>query len=160
MGTYRFTPSTGLVTLVESTLLEPNGIAFSTSFRTLYISDTGAGLPLTPHGPIVYSSTGPRTIYAFDVSSDFKTLSNKRSIYQAMEYVPDGIKISRDGYLVVGAGNGVDVLTSEGSPVLRVNMNFTVANIAFVGRDGEELWAVGQKGAARVRWALRGPPVK
>ena len=76
-----------------------------------------------------------------------------------MEYAPDGMKVSRDGYLVVGAGHGVDVLTAEGRPVLRVSMNFTVANIAFVGKDGEELWAVGQYGAARVRWALRGPPL-
>jgi len=74
-----------------------------------------------------------------------------------MDYVPDGIKVSRDGYLVTATGHGIDVLTAEGIPVVRVLMNFTVANVAFAGMEGDELWAVGKKGAARVRWALRGP---
>ena len=85
---------------------------------------------------------------------------NKRAVYYAMDYVPDGIKVSREGYIVTAAGHGVDVLTAEGRPLVRVMMNFTVINIAFTGRDGDEMWAVGKGGAARVRWGLRGPAVR
>lgn len=77
-----------------------------------------------------------------------------------MEYVPDGIKVSRDGYLLAATGHGIDVLTAEGMPVVRVQTNFTVANLAWVGTgEGQpgELWVVGRMGVARVKWALKGP---
>ena len=77
-----------------------------------------------------------------------------------MEYAADGIKSSRDGYLLAATGHGIDVLTADGTPVLRGQTNFTVANLAWV-ETGEgqlgELWAVGRMGVARVKWALKGP---
>jgi sugar lactone lactonase YvrE len=43
----------------------PNGIAFSSDQKTLYVGDTGA---LVGNGTI--NTTGPRTIYAFDIMGD------------------------------------------------------------------------------------------
>lgn len=39
-ATYRFTPSTGAIHLIEDTLQQPNGIAISPCGKTVYISDT------------------------------------------------------------------------------------------------------------------------
>ena len=158
-GTYRFDPSTGYVSLVEDTLVEPNGVTFSPDGRTLYLTDTGAGesiiSPTVRQVPdITYNSTKQRTVYAYDVSSDGLSLLNKRPIYHAMDYVPDGIKISREGYIVTATGHGVDVLTGDGRPLVRALTNFTVINMAFTP---DEVWAVGKGGAARIRWALRAP---
>ncbi|KAI0105035.1 lactonohydrolase [Nemania sp. FL0031] len=161
-GTYRFNISSGLVTLVEDSLLEPNGVAFSPDKQTLYLSDTGAGSAVIdgrvdPAPPIHINSTGPRTLYAYDVSKSRKTLSNKRPIYLSIDYAPDGVKVSREGYIVAATGHGVDILSEYGEPLVRVQTNFTVINIAWAGREFDELWAVGIGGVARIRWALKGP---
>ncbi|KAI1151991.1 lactonohydrolase [Nemania diffusa] len=164
-GTYRFNTSSGLVTLVEDSLLEPNGIAFSPDKKTLYLSDTGAGSSVIdgrvdPAPPIHMNSTGPRTLYAYDVSKSRKALLNKRPIYLAMDYAPDGVKISREGYIATATGHGVDIVSADGEPLVRVQTNFTVINIAWAGRGLDELWAVGIGGVARIRWALKGPIIE
>ncbi|KAF2107792.1 putative gluconolactonase precursor [Lophiotrema nucula] len=162
-ATYRFNPHTGSIVIVEDSLQEPNGVAFAPDFKTLYLTDTGSGnasidpgLPahLVPH--IKYNTTGPRTIYAYDIDERGTGLRNKRPIHLALDYVPDGIKVSREGYIVTGAGYGVSVLSPEGELLVVVQTNFTVINIAFVGEEAEELWAVGIGGIARVRWGIRG----
>ncbi|KAB8249624.1 hypothetical protein BDV35DRAFT_377982 [Aspergillus flavus] len=108
-----------------------------------------------PH--IAYNSTRKgRTIYAYDVAPSRKALLNKRPVYLSMEYAPDGIKTSREGYLVSATGKGVVVLTDEGEPLVRVQTNFTVINIAFAGAERDELWAIGKGGVARIRWGLKG----
>lgn len=149
--------------IVEDSLQEPNGVAFAPDFKTIYLTDTGSGnatidpsVPayLVPH--IKYNTTGPRTIYAYDIDERGTGLRNKRPIHLSLDYVPDGIKVSREGYIVAGAGYGVSVLSPEGELLVVVQTNFTVINIAFVGEDAEELWAVGIGGVARVRWGLRG----
>ncbi|KAE8141633.1 hypothetical protein BDV38DRAFT_278987 [Aspergillus pseudotamarii] len=161
-ATYRFNPKTGLVTMVDDTLLEPNGLTFSPDNKTVYLTDTGAGSAIidpniypAPH--IAYNSTRKgRTIYAYDVAPSRKALLNKRPVYLSMEYAPDGIKTSREGYLVSATGKGIVVLTDEGEPLVRVQTNFTVINIAFAGQDRDELWAIGKGGVARIRWGLKG----
>lgn len=150
------------MTVVEDTLREPNGAQFSPDGRTLYLTDTGAGetvidAAVSPAPPIQYNSTGKRSVYAYDVDAARKVLRNKRPFYQSMQMVPDGIKVSEDGYVVAGTGGGVVVLSPEGEPVVLVQTNFTVINIAWAGPGLDELWAVGKGGVARIRLGLRGP---
>ncbi|GME39365.1 lactonohydrolase [Neofusicoccum parvum] len=161
-ATYRFDPSTGLVTVVDDTLIEPNGAQFSPDGRTLYLTDTGSGQAIIdpavdPAPPIQFNSTGKRSIYAFDVGPTRKYLTNKRPFYQSMQLVPDGIKVSEDGYVIAATGGGITVLSPGGEPVALVQTNFTVINIAWVGPQADELWAVGKAGVARIRLGLRGP---
>lgn len=161
-ATYRFDPSSGNVAIVDDTLSEPNGIAFSPDGRHLYLSDTGAGVAVIdpqvqPIPGLRYNSTGKRTVYAFDVSEDGRSIGNKRSIYLSLDYAPDGLKVARNGMLVTATGHGVDVLDVQGKPLVRVQTNFTAVNIEFVGPHYDELWIVGIGGVARVKWALKGP---
>jgi hypothetical protein len=106
-ATYRFVPSTGAVSIVEDSIIQPNGIAIAPevkgSPRTVYISDTGA-----IEGPIVqslgpqgspFNTTGKRTVYAFDLSGNGKHLLNKRPVYLAQDWVPDGLKVAGNGYI-------------------------------------------------------------
>lgn len=154
-ATYRFSPDTGAVRLVEDSLQQPNGIALSPADnRTVYISDTGAvSAPYFPQQGATFNATGKRTIYAYDLDPGFSHLTNKRAFYLAQDWVPDGLKVARNGYVVAGAGKGVDVLSPRGDLLLRVRTNYTVQNFAWAGR---ELWVVGQGGISRVRWGLRG----
>jgi sugar lactone lactonase YvrE len=111
---YRFRPSTGELQIIESTLVQPNGIAFSPDEETLYVGDSGAGYSTIdlPEGevppPLQYNATGPRTVYAYDVreTPGGKVGLNRRAIYLAQELVPDGLKVSREGYVLVAAGSG------------------------------------------------------
>ncbi|KAL8942657.1 MAG: hypothetical protein Q9211_001303 [Gyalolechia sp. 1 TL-2023] len=159
-ATYRFTPSTGAVRLVEDSLLQPNGIALAPNNRTLYISDTGAASgsisPYTPAQGSTFNATGKRTIYAFDLSDDATYLTNKRSLYLAQDWTPDGLKVASNGYVVAGTGKGVDVLSEQGDLLVRVQTNYTVQNFAWVGEGLKEFWLMGQGGISRVRWELQG----
>lgn len=69
----------------------------------MYISDTGAN-----SGPIsqelgsrgtIFNSTGKRIIYAFDRTSNGMHLVNKRPIYLAQDWAPDGLKVAGNGYI-------------------------------------------------------------
>ena len=166
---YRYVPSTGLIQLLTDTLISPNGIAFSPSGSTVYITDTPTdSLTLHPPGSNLSapsSSYTPtfnyipwhhRTIYAFDVLNNGTGLANKRAIFLAQDRIPDGIKVARNGYIVTATGHGVDVLDEEGVPLVRVQTNFSVVNVAWAGEGLRDLWLVGIGGVARVRWNLPG----
>ncbi|KAK5091470.1 hypothetical protein LTR05_001653 [Lithohypha guttulata] len=158
-ASYRFDPNTGATFLIDDTLQQPNGIAFTPDGSTLYISDTGAvagsKAPTGYHGAS-YNATGPATVYAFDVTHNGTRVSNKRAFYLAQSWVPDGLKVSREGLVLTGAGNGVDVLDDVGQLIMRVQTNYTVQNFAWVGSDLKELWMMGNGGISRVRWNIQG----
>ncbi|KAI9734939.1 MAG: hypothetical protein M1834_002019 [Cirrosporium novae-zelandiae] len=162
-ATYRFRPSTGAVSIVEDTLAEPNGIAFSPDSKILYISDTGAVSGLVT-GKVSqgqsYSHLGKKTVYAFDVSDDATYLTNKRPIYLAQQHCPDGLKVARNGYVLTATGMGVDILDSTGTLLVRVQTNYTVQNFAWAGNDFKEFWMMGEGGISRVRWELQGQELK
>jgi sugar lactone lactonase YvrE len=157
---------------VETSLVEPNGIAISPDQSTLYISDTGAITsiisPTVPPIGATFNSTGQRFIYKYDICDDGNLLANKRAIYLAPAGVPDGLKVAKNGLIVTGAGNGVDVLDDVGNLVVRVQTNFTVQNFAWVtdkrvnGGTGKltEFWLMGNGGIGRVRWNLEGQNLK
>ncbi|KAF2724381.1 calcium-dependent phosphotriesterase [Polychaeton citri CBS 116435] len=171
LATYRFRPSTGEVAMVESSLQHPNGIVFSRDGKTLYISDTGletVGPVASDNGgtyaypiKIEFTGTNARNIFAYDVTrtSSGAYLSNKRNIFQSLEGSPDGLKTAKNGYLVVGSGlsNGADVLDQYGSPILRIQTNHPVENMAFAGDDLKTLYLSGIGGITKVTWNLEGP---
>ena len=67
-----------------------------------------------------------------------------------------GLKVAANGYVVTATGPGVDVLDENGVLIVRIQTDFVVQNIAWVGADLTEMWMVGQGGLARVRWELAG----
>ena len=153
-ATYRFDPKTGSVHMVDDTIIQPNGIDISPDGKHLYISDTGAitgtiyrgGPPGSP-----FNQTGPRAVYKYDIVDGGTNIANKRPIWYAQDWVPDGLKIAANGYVVTGTGRGVDVLDPYGVLILRIQTDYVVQNIAWVGQDLTEMWLVGQGGLSRVR---------
>ena len=157
--TYRFRPSTGAVSVVEATVGIPNGIALSPDERTVYISDTsvtnftGADPNVLPR--YTWGATAGKCVFAFDAvdSPAGKYLVNKRAVWYPEEYAVDGLHVAGNGYLVGAAGFGVDVLSEFGEELVRVQTDFVVNNLQFVGRD---LWLFGRGRIARVRWGWEG----
>ena len=153
MAIYRFTPSTGAVRVVDDTLKEPNGLAFSPDYKTIYISDTGS-VSSVGMSSQQYKSTGHRTIYAYDVSQD-SVLTNKRALYLTQNLIPDALRVAANGYILCSAGNGVDVLDMQGILLVRVKTDFLVLSFTFAGIAMDELWLTGSK-IVKVKWSLRG----
>ncbi|KAE8141630.1 hypothetical protein BDV38DRAFT_268411 [Aspergillus pseudotamarii] len=164
---YRYDPATGAVNIVDDTLHCPNGVAFSPDYKTLYLTDTDAGVPMIdPRVPLSevpslqYNSTNRRTVYAFDVSEDGSYLKNRRPIYTAKDFVPDGLKVASNGYVITGAGHGVDILDTTGTPLVSIQTNFTAVNMVFGGKNLDELWIVGHGAVARAKLNLTGPALE
>lgn len=113
-ASYRFTPSTGVVSMIDNTMVQPNGIAISPAHpdpmnpnqtlpRTVYISDSGAGTgpilqSLGPRGS-TFNTTGKRVVYAFDRTANGKHIINRRPIWLSQDWIPDGLKVARNGYI-------------------------------------------------------------
>lgn len=113
----------------------------SPDLQTLYVTDTGAQHQ-TPN------ATRPATIYAFNISADHKTLSNRRTFAYADTGFPDGIHADNTGNVWAGCGDGVHVWNPQGKLLGKVFIGETSNNFAF-GPDGnmwvfsnERMWEV------------------
>ncbi|KAI9928522.1 hypothetical protein ASPWEDRAFT_336980 [Aspergillus wentii DTO 134E9] len=163
-ASYRYNSTSGAVFVVDDTISQPNGIAFSPDGLIVYITDSGSvSGPVDPkygHPGTPFNATGHRTIYAFDVSKDGTKASNKRAIYLSAGYVPDGLKVAANGYIVAGTGRGVDILDPVGQLLLTVQTNYTVQNFAWTGPELKTLWLMGQGGISKVEWDLAGQRLK
>lgn len=175
LATYRFRPSTGQVQIMDTSLSYPNGIAFSRDGKTLYIADSGleSYSPTATRGAgdfynyplyIQFNSTGPRNVFAWDVSraghdGKHPVITGKRVIFQSLEGAPDGLKVAANGYLVIGGGlaPGVDIIDELGNPIARIQTNHPVENIQWSGNDLKTLWLVGIGGITKVEFNLAGP---
>jgi len=150
--------------VVEDSLGQPNGIAISPDAKNVCICDTIAGSgTVCPHYPNVhfmpYNQTAKHTVYKYDIvdADAAPALINKRPFYYSQEWVPDGVNVAANGFVVAGVGMGVDVIDRTGSLVLQIWTHYIVQNFAWVGRGsyGNFGW-MGQGGISRVRWNLEG----
>ncbi|KAF7195700.1 Gluconolactonase [Pseudocercospora fuligena] len=155
-ATYRFRPSTGALSIVENTLDQPNGIGISPDGRTMYISDTGItdfeGVDPNVLPRYRYNPFGGKSLYAYDINfaPPGNYLTGKRPIWLAQTFAVDGFHVSREGYLLGAAGNGIDVLSEYGELLVRIEIGGSVNNFQFVGKERDELWAFGPSGIWRI----------
>lgn len=164
VATWRFVPETGAVYLADSTITLPNGIGFSPDGRSLYLSDTDSefGSLTQPPGQRAgpFNSTKPRTVYKYDVNAEGTAISNKRSFYISPDFIPDGLKVAQNGYVLTATGYGVDVLDGNGGVLVRIQTNYTVQNFQWTGKDLKTLWLMGNGGVSKVEWELEGQTYK
>ncbi|KAL0944813.1 lactonohydrolase [Colletotrichum truncatum] len=153
-------PTNPTVYMVNGTTLTPkvvhvttgnaNGVAVSPLEKgrhTLYLPDTGVSesKPISRKNPY-----GNRALFAYDVAIG-GVLTNSRFLNNPISYFYDGIRVSRNGWIFVGAGDGVDVIDPVSGLTLgtvRVGGGENLAvNLAF----GEhEMWIVGKGGVWHV----------
>jgi len=146
-GIYRL-GTDGKVTLIESALRRPNGLALSPDQRTLYVALSDDRRPQI----VAYTldRTGmpePRTPWVFhDAGLQFAA---------KLPGLPDGIKVAKNGHVFATAPGGVHVLTSEGRLLGIIGTGKAVANCAF-GEDGKTLFLTSHDMLARVRLKIGG----
>lgn len=138
--------------MVHITTGNANGIAVGPRKRgkhSIYIPDTGVSVfkPESLKDPF-----GDRTLRAFDASSKGGVLTNARFLNNPISYFYDGVRVSRNGWIFAGAGDGVDVIDPESGYTLgtiRVGGGDNLAVSLAFGKN--ELWIVGRGGVWHVR---------
>jgi gluconolactonase len=129
---YRIDGDTLQPTIVADDVLGPNGLCFSPDETLLYVVES-RGVP-------------NRKILAYDVSSDGKTIANKRILIDAGLGTPDGMRCDIDGNLWCGWGmgsaalDGVMIFAPDGSPIGRIALPERCANVCFGGRKRNRLF--------------------
>jgi gluconolactonase len=134
--TYRVDPNGTLTIAVpESQVKDPNGLDFSPDYKTFYLLSTGPGPGDTGGG-------GDGNCYAFDVSSDGKSVSNKRLFTDFMvdgvHCGPDDMTVDVDGNLYFSSSaplgySGVTVYNPQGKLIGRIRLPEVCANLQFGG---------------------------
>jgi gluconolactonase len=143
-GVYRV-DARGQVTLVitEEQVPDPNGIAFSPDYKTLYVVSTG-------RGPGDSGPGGRGDLFSFDVSAG-NTLSNRKLF---TDFMIDGVKARADGVRCDVFGNvwcssnagravgysGVTAWTPEGRLLGRIRLPEVCGNLCFGGPKRNRLF--------------------
>lgn len=120
-GVYRLSPD-GQLTLVYDGFELPNGIAFSTDFTKMYVSD---------------SQTGDILVWTVDSAgnaSDPKPFANIGQRTQG-KGAADGLKTDSKGRLFTTGPNGLIVFDQDGAELIRMEFPEQVTNLAWQGED-------------------------
>ncbi len=122
LNLYRLDPATGRATVLDDSIIAPNGLAFSPDERILYV---------------VECRSVPRRILAYDVVGE--RIANRRVLIDAGPGTPDGFRVDEDGNLWCGWGmgdpalDGVMVFNPAGEPIGRIALPERCANLCFGG---------------------------
>ena len=125
-GVFKFDPKTGAVLLLNKSLEQPNGIAFSLDEKTLYVSASGR-------------------ITVFPISTD-GILSERRDFGAGN----DGLKVDAFGNVWSTGGNSVEIYTPAGRLLGSIPTPETTTNLAFGGPDGKTVYITTFKGVYRI----------
>ena len=129
---YRLDGETGEASMVADDILGPNGLCFSPDEKILYIVES-RGVP-------------NRKILAYDMSTDGRTINNKRVFIDAGPGTPDGMRCDIDGNLWCGWGmgseelDGVFVFAPDGTQIGRIALPERCANVCFGGLKHNRLF--------------------
>jgi gluconolactonase len=119
-GVFRVT--NGVVTLIDDTIQEPNGIELSPDGRTLYVGGNATGkiykYPVNPDG-----GTGPRSDFASLGGTDGGTVDCAGNVYQ----------------ITYGDGK-VHAISPTGQSLGTISAGRNATNIAFGGSDRRTLF--------------------
>jgi gluconolactonase len=129
---YRIDATSGALSVVAEGLLGPNGLCFSPDEQLLYVVESRA----QPN----------RLIHVYDVSSDGRSLRNKRIFVDCGAGTADGMRCDVDGNLWCGWGmgsedlDGVMVFNPHGEPIGRIRLPERCANLCFGGIERDRLF--------------------
>jgi sugar lactone lactonase YvrE len=124
------------VTLLVRDFVKPNGLAFSTDEKILYIADTELG-----------------HIRAFDVTAD-GAIANSR-IFCKVER-PDGFRVDVEGNLYISAMRSVEIFDRTGRETGEITLAERPANVAFGDPDRKTLYICARTGFYRARVSIPG----
>jgi gluconolactonase len=111
---FRIDPITGMLSIASDEFDRPNGLAFSTDERALYVADSGA----------------PHDMSVLDVADD-GTLTNKRHFATCTDGVFDGFRLDDHGRIWTSAADGVHCYDPDGTLLGKIKVPEVVANVTW-----------------------------
>ncbi len=144
-GVYRWSARDGSVTLLSKELSRPNGIAFSTDEKTLYVANSDSQRAIWMAFPV--QSDG--NVGAGRIFADATPLTAK------LRGGPDGMKVDRAGNLWATGPGGVHIYSPAGKRLGRIETGEATANVAF-GDDGSTLYLTADMYLCRVKTRAKG----
>lgn len=133
---FRVSPA-GVLSVVDEALDKPNGIAFTTDQKHLYVA-----------------STSTNTIYIYDVSAD-GAVSNKKKFVDVQS--PDGLAVD-DADNVYVASTKIEVFKANATKVGSITVPQQPSNVAFGGADRKTLFITARTDVYQVAVNVAGPP--
>jgi gluconolactonase len=124
------------LTLLARDFVKPNGLAFSTDEKLLYVADTEPG-----------------HIRAFDVTAD-GAIANSR-IFCKVER-PDGFRVDVEGNLYISAMKSVEIFDRTGRKTGEITLPERPANVAFGDPDRKTLYICARTGLYKARVSIPG----
>lgn len=130
---YRWDPKSEQISPVATDYMKPNGLAFSSDERYLYISDTGAS----------HQADGPAHIRCHKIAEDGKSLQEGSVFAQCSHGLFDGFRFDRQGRIWTSAADGVHCINAEGRLIGKIRIPEIVANVCFGGAKLNRLFIAG-----------------
>ena len=134
---FRLSPD-GRLEIAADDMQRPNGLAFSTDERVLYVSDTGT-----------------KTMRAYDVADD-GSLTNGREFAKCTAGGFDGFRVDEQGHIWSSAGDGVHVLHPDGTLLGKVLVPEGVANVQWGGYKRNRLYICATQSLYAILLPVRG----
>jgi gluconolactonase len=130
---YRIDPHTLEVTQVAHDFDHPNGLAFSTNEKHLFIADSGG----------TEGHNRPKHIRRFEVSDSGKTLGSSTVFAECPAGFFDGFRIDQQDRLWTSCAEGVICYRQDGRLIGKIKIPEMVANLTFGGVQRNRLFICG-----------------
>jgi gluconolactonase len=130
---YRIDPKNRAVTRVVSNMVRPNGIAFSTDEKYLYVADTGA----------THFEDGPRLIRRFTVAANGKSLKGGEIFAESTAGLFDGFRVDWKDRIWTSTAEGVHCYDPDGTLIGKILIPEMVSNVTFGGVKRNRLFICG-----------------
>ncbi len=144
-GVYRV-GTDGVVSLLTKDLVRPNGLAFSSDEKTLYVAQSEPTNPVIMAYPVLSNGLIGQGKVFFDAAPYFK---------QGLKGLPDGLRVDTKGNLWATGPGGVLVINTEGILLGRIDTGEATANCAW-GDDGSSLYLTADMYLCRIKTKAKG----
>jgi gluconolactonase len=142
---YRLDPATGRLDAVITTMVQPNGLAFTADEKSLFVVDSAR-----TKGP-----DHPCHIRRFDVTGG-GTLADRGVVVEASVGLFDGIRLDDQDRIWAGAGDGAHCYASDGRLLGKILMDAPVINLCFGGPKRNILYLCSPRQVLQVPVRARG----
>ncbi|WP_310590367.1 SMP-30/gluconolactonase/LRE family protein [Dyadobacter sp. NIV53] len=145
LGVYRI-GSNGKTTLQIKDLTRPNGLAFSTNGKILYVAQSDPEKAIWMSYPVAANGNIGKGKLLYDATDMVKA---------GLQGLPDGFKIDKDGNLWSSGPGGLLILSPEGKLLGRIEMGELTSNCAW-GNDGSTLYLTVDGYLCRIKTNTKG----
>lgn len=138
----------GKLTLLNTDLIGPNGLAFSPDEKYLYVGNWD------PEKKVImrYEVKSDGTLKTGEVFFDMKDAPGEEAI--------DGVKVDQKGNLYVSGPGGLWIISPAGKHLGTIQAPKLAANFAWGDADGQTLYMTARTGLYRMRLNIPGSPHK